>query len=920
MKTYLYLFIASFFSFFVQTEKEPTFSCDLNNVAFIDFVKMIEEQTDVRIFYQTEQVKNIKVTMQCDSTFISQALNSALKGTDLRSSKWHNHYVILKGSRLTEELPDFYEKQNLNEQDFKSELTKTEERYLAGRKSDVIKTLYVGKKSAKSYKPVKVSGKITDIDSGEPVIGGTIYIEETQTGAASDVNGLFTIVLKPGNYNATLSSLGYKSTKYFLRVYSDGRLKVELESATFSIQEAVIRGDRQMDIKSKDPGLEKLTVKSIKTIPMMMGERDILKVSEMLPGVVSVGEGSSGLNVRGGSSDQNAFYINKIPIYNTSHLFGFYPAFNSDIIKDFEIYKGHIPAEYGGRLSSVFNITTRQGNRKNFTAHGGINPIAANVTMEGPLKKEKSSVLISARSSYSNWILRQIKDPMIRNSSANFYDFAINFNYDFDKTLVSAFAYYSKDKFALSDINEYGYSNSGASINLHHTFNNSIRLNSSLVGAQYSFNTSDKQLVSLAYKYKYNINHYEFRNDLIHVLSSVNTLEYGFSTILYQLNKGPLEPFGNESLRQTINHKDESGFEAALYISDRYEITPWFDVSAGLRYMFYTALAKNDIFEYQDNQPRELIYIIDTLSFSNNEAVKWYTNPEFRVSMNFKTDNNGTVKLAFNQTSQNIFMLNNTISIAPNTQWKLADYHLKPSKSNQYSLGIFRVFPKLQLESSVEVFYKESDNISEFKDGANFLDNPVIETDILQGKQKSYGLEVLLKKTSGKINGWLAYTYSRSFVHIDGENSWDKINFGEKYPSNYDIPHVFNSVINYTISKRVTLSSVFTYQKGRPATYPVSIYYIDDIQMIEYDKRNKYRIPDYFRTDLSLSIEGNLKKDKRIHSSWMFSVYNITGRNNAYSVYFTSEEGKIKSYKYSVIGTPFFTITWLFKLGNYAAQ
>ena len=911
--------LVSFFSF-LNVEKEPHFSCDVKNLEFKEFVKIVESKTKVRVFYNPDELKTFKVTFKSDSANIYDAFSYIFTDTDFKISKWHNHYVILKGKELTNQLPDFLKEQGiLTDTDIK-EITKSEERYLSGRKSDVTKTIEVGVKGSSSLKPAKIVGKITDKNSGEPVIGGTIYIAETKSGAATDFNGNFVIILKPGKYNANFSSLGYQSDKYFLRVFSSGVVNIEMESASFSIQEAVIKGDRQMDVKFKDPGLEKLTAKSIKAIPMMMGERDVLKISEMLPGVVSVGEGSSGLNVRGGGADQNAFYINKVPIYNTSHLFGFYPAFNSDIIKDFAIYKGHIPAQYGGRLSSVFNITTRQGNRKKYTAHGGINPITANITLEGPIKKDTSSILISARSSYSDWILKRIKDPDIRNSSANFYDFAINMNYDFKKTLISAFVYYSEDKFELSNINTYKYSNKGASLNLHHTFNNSLRLSSTLVGSQYAFNTVDKQLVSTAYEYKYNINHFELRNDFIQVLNSKHTIEYGIGGILYQLDKGPLKPYGIESLRQTLDHGKENGVEASVYISDRYEINPWFNVSAGLRYMFYTSLAYNDVYEYTENEPRELNYISDTLDFKKNQAVKWYTNPEFRISANLKTDENGTIKLAFNQTSQNLFMLNNTVTIAPNTQWKLADYHLKPAKSNQLSIGIFRLFPKKSIETSVEVFYKQSDNISEFKDGADFLNNTVIETEVLQGKQKSYGLEILFKRTQGKINGWLAYTYSRSFIKVDGENAWDKINFGDEYPSNYDIPHVINSVINFNLSKRVTLSSVFTYQTGKPTTYPVAVYYIDDIQMIDFDERNKYRIPDYFRTDLSLSVEGNLKKDKLVHSSWMFSVYNLTGRNNAYSVYFTSEEGKIKSYKYSVIGSPFFTITWLFKLGNYASE
>ncbi len=920
MKTYILILALSFFCISLNAQTKNYFACNVDNISFNEFVQLIEKKTDAKVFFDKQLTTDIKTSLSSDSILIINALNFALKGTNLKVSKWHEHFVILEDEELIKELPNFTQEKVDSTLDNKTGITKSKERYISGRKPDVIETINIGNKNAQSNGKIKIAGKILDVDTGEPIIGATIYIEETKTGAATDLNGYFIIILKKGKYNARFSSLGYKTGKYLLNVYSDGSMRIELKIATFSLQEAVIKGDRQMDIKFKDPGLEKLTAKSIKAIPMMMGERDILKVSEMLPGIVSVGEGSSGLNVRGGSSDQNAFYINKVPIYNTSHLFGFFPAFNSDIIKDFSIYKGHIPAEYGGRLSSVFNITTRQGNRKKFSLHGGLNPLSANVTLEGPIKKDKSSVLFSARSSYSDWILSRIDDPVIRTSSANFNDFSLGLNYDFEKTLISVFAYSSDDRFDLSDINSYTYSNRGSSINIHHNFNNLLRMNVALIGSQYAFKTTDMQEISTAYKHSYEINHYELRTDFTQTLNEFNELDFGFSGIIYQLDRGSITPYGEESLRKTINHGKEQGLEAAIYISDKYDVTPWLNISAGFRYSFYTPLGSKDVYTYLDNQPRDTRYINDTLYFDANETIKWYKTPEFRLSMNFETDPNGTIKLAFNQMSQNLFMLNNTVTVAPNTQWKLADYHLKPSKSNQISVGVFRNMPAKNLEGSVELFYKKTTNFPEFKDGADFLNNPVIETEILQGDQKSYGAEFLLKKTGGKIDGWIAYTYSRSFVHIDGENSWDQINNGKEYPSNFDIPHVLNTVINYNVSKRVTLSAVLTYQKGKPVTYPVSVYYVDDTPLIDYSDRNKYRIPDYFRTDLSLTVEGNLKKDKLIHSSWMFSVYNLTGRKNAYSVYFISENGYIKSYKYSVIGTPFLTITWLFKLGNYASQ
>ena len=300
-----------------------------------------------------------------------------------------------------------------------------------------------------------------------------------------------------------------------------------------------------------------------------------------------------------------------------------------------------------------------------------------------------------------------------------------------------------------------------------------------------------------------------------------------------------------------------------------------------------------------------------------SEPIKWYSSPEFRVAINLSTDPSGSVKLAFNQMNQHLFMLSNTIALAPNTQWKLSDYHLRPSSGSQFSVGVFRTFFGQRLESSIEAFYKRATNFPEFKDGANFISNPLVETEVLQGMQKSYGIEFFVKWNSKKTDGWIAYTYSRSLIRVNGDDLWNKINNGNTYPSNYDIPHSLNTIFNYHFSKRVTVSSTLNYQTGRPVTYPISVYYIMDQPYVDYSSRNKYRIPDYFRMDLSLNIEGNLKRDKLIHSSWQFTAYNLTGRKNAYSVYFQSEDGKLNSYKYSIIGTQLFTVSWLFRIGNF---
>jgi len=924
VKKILTSIVIIFFSVAVSAQQHGnSIALHVKNISFGEFCSKVNHLSNVRVYYLEKWVPQLVVTMDAESITPIKAVTEALKGTELVVSEWHANLVVLPGVKLITELPSYAIKQN---KDIPSDtasrsLTESEERYITGRKADVLQTLRIGRKGAAiSGSKAKILGRILDEESGAPIFCATIFIAETKTGAVSDVNGFVSLTLKPGNYNALFEYLGYAKRKYQLEVFSDGNFAVSMKKSVIQMKEVVVYGDRQMNIRAKDPGLDKMSIKSIRELPMMMGERDILKVSGTLPGIVSVGEGSAGLNVRGGGSDQNAFYINKVPIYNTSHLFGFFPAFNSDIIKDFSIYKGHIPAQYGGHLSSVFNIITRQGNRKHFTARGGISPITGNLVVEGPLKKDTSSFMLSARSSYSDWILKKLNDPDIRNSSASFNDLSGGINYDIRKSQVALFAYHSYDRFRLSDLNSYEYSNNGASAVFSHNFSNALRAEFSLVGSQYAFSTIDQQEESNAYEHAYKMEHYEFRSDFKHLINDRHSLEYGIGMILYKLDRGTVLPYGEKSLRKIVELGEEQGVESAVYISDSYDVTSWLTLTAGARFGVFTPIGPKTVYEYAPGNPLDVRYITDTLNYSENQPICWYKEPDLRVALNFETDESGSVKLAFNQMHQNLFMLSNTTSIAPNTQWKLADYHLLPSKSNQYSAGVFRTLAEYGLETSAEIYYKKTTNFPEFRDGADFLGNPNLETDVLQGNQEAYGIELFVKRRMRKLEGWISYTYSRSMIKVDGGNDWSQINGGEVYPANFDIPHALNVVLNYHITRRITFASILTYQTGKPVTYPVSVYYINGIPTLDYSKRNAYHIPDYLRADFSLTLEGSLKKQKLLHSSLIFSVYNAAGRENPYSVYFKTEDGKIRSYQYSVIGVPIFTVTWLFKLGNYASE
>ena len=902
--------------------QDTLFQCHLDNVPFSRFSEYVLEETGVRIFYSRGWTDEVNVTLHEDSITILEAVNKALEGTRLQVSPWHGHLVVMPGTTLPLSLPDYRYDQAEPEKPAEAgkSLTESEERYLTGRKPDVTQTLVVGSKGSQSREKATIRGRITEQQTGEPVIGATMYVEETGGGTATDQNGFLSLVLKPGKYNVVFAYLGLQTIKYMLEVHSDGEFNVEMKKSVIQMKEVEVFGDRQMNLRLKDPGLEKISAKSIKEIPMLLGERDILRVSEMLPGIVTVGEGSAGLTVRGGNYDQNAFFINRIPVYNTSHLFGFFPAFNADVIKDFSVYKGHIPAQYGGRLSSVFNIIARQGNRKEFTARGGISPVTASLSVEGPLKKDTSSFLLSGRYLYSDWILRQIDDPVIRSSQAGFGDLTLAWTHDFSKSQLSVFGYYSQDRVELANLNTYRYSNTGASIILNHHFTPASRVQFYLTGMQYAFQTIDQPDHTRAYQHRYTLGDFRLGADLALMLSSKNSLEYGAGITFYSLDRGTVEPYGQASLRLPVALGKEKGIESSIYISDTWDLLPWLNIYGGARLSLFNPLGPATEYEYTPDLPKDTRYITDTLHFSPGQAIKWYLEPDIRLAVNMRTDADGTVKLSYNLNHQNLFMLNNTIALAPNSQWKLADYHLSPARSSQVSAGIFRTFPHFGWEASAEVFYKRSENLPEFIDGADFINNPNVETTVLPGQQKAYGVELLIRRSGRRLEGWLAYTWSRSIMQVNGGQSWERINQGEAYPANYDIPHALNAVVNYHFSRRVTFSTVVAYQTGRPVTYPTSIYYIDGIQYVDYSSRNAYRIPDYFRIDASLTIEGNLRRNKFLHSSFIIGVYNLTGRENPYSVYFTSEGGKIRSYQYSVIGVPLFTVTWLFKLGNYASD
>ena len=888
-----------------------------------EFVSRMEATTKARFFYEADSIPDFRIQITSDNSSLEQVLEQNLKPLNIHATIDQNGNVfVTKQQALQTEYPTgFFETMDDDIPALLSPESKadTNKQFLTTHKEYVTRTLVVGsKKKGVGKKKATVSGYVKRQEDGLPIIGATLFVEELKTGTSTNVSGFFSLTLKKGKYTLIVSSVASEEEKYELLLLSDGRVDLLLEKKIIALDEVVITSEQEDNIRSTQMGYEKLSAKNVKEIPTVMGERDIIKVALLLPGVQSVGEGAAGYNVRGSPADQNVFYINNVPVYNVSHLMGFFTAFTPEAIDEFTLYKSNIPAKYGGRLSSIFDIKAREGNKKKFSMRGGISPITGSLLVEGPFAKDKSSYMIGVRSTYSDWVLKMIDNYEIKNSEAFFADAMANFSIAINpNNKLKLLTYFSYDDINLVSQNKFNYQNEGASLGWEHLINNKHNLELTLVYAKYAFEERNNELKLSAYKQNYSLNHNEARLNFTLRPNNNHQISVGFNSILYLLDRGQHLPLNEESLTKAVDLGSEKAIESGFYVDEEWTISPLFSISGGFRYNYYVYLGPQSVYQYKEGEPLEPDNIIDTVHYGNNEVIQTYSGPDFRLAAKYIFTPNLSIKASFNQLRQYIFMSSNTIALSPTDKWKLADSHIEPMKGQQYALGLFSNFAKGKLEFSVEAYFKRVHNLVEYKDGADLLVNEVIETDVLQGDLDAYGIEFMLRKPFGRFNGWINYTYSSSTVLVSGPTASEMINFGKSYPANYDKPHALNVVMNYKFSRRLSVSSNVVYATGRPVTYPTAIYFQDGVQIIHYSARNEFRLPDYFRIDFSVNLEGNLKKKKLFHGSWNFSIYNLTGRNNAYSVYFKTEEGVVKGYKLSIFGSPIFSLSYNFKLGNY---
>ncbi|MDJ0363802.1 TonB-dependent receptor [Hymenobacter sp. H14-R3] len=898
-------------------QNNPTISGDFRGIRFEEFARRVEAQTPYRFYFKTATLDTVTVHVQVDNLRLLALLSQVFSHTSLQFAidEATNRVFVTPERPLQTQVPkgvfQTLPPGAAPAPDLAIAPVRPSGPPATG--TSEFRVYEIGPRQATpAGGRATLTGTVRTGGATAPVLGAAVFIDSPNIGTATDKLGNYSLTIPVGRHNLNIRGLGIRSTRRQLWVHGDGRLDLEVLADVTSLTEVVVQGQKDRNVRSMQMGVQKLDIKQIKQIPTVFGESDLLRVVTALPGVKTIGEGSTGFSVRGGGTDQNLVLFNGATIYNPAHLFGFFSAFNPDMVQSVELYKSAIPARYGGRLASVLDIVGREGSRKKFGASGGIGLLTSRLALEGPLAKGKGSFLVSGRTSYSDWLLKKVPSPTLKNSAASFYDLSAYLTYDFNPhNSLSATGYLSHDRFRLASDTVYEYRNAAASLKWKHDFND--KFYGTLLGttSHYDFNLATTRNEFSASTFAYSLNQSSVQADLSYLVHPKHTLDFGASSLLYNTAPGDQLPAGDKSLLLPTNIQHERALESAVYASERFDVSPRFSVQAGLRYSFYQALGPRTVSEYIPGISRSVSTITGTTTYGQNQVFAHYNGPEWRLSGKFELTDNSSVKVSYNRMRQYIHQLSNTTVVSPTDTWKLSDGYIRPQVGDQVSLGYYRNFKRNTIEFSVETYYKKIHDFLDYKSGAVLLLNPRLETDLVNAEGKAYGVEVLLRKNTGKINGWLSYTYARSLVQVS--TATDVVNGGAWYASNYDKPHDVTLVGNYRFSQRFSASLNMNYSTGRPITLPLAKYYIDNALRVYYSDRNAYRVPDYYRMDFALNIEGSHKIHKLAHSSWTISIYNVTGRRNPYSVYFQTVNGQLKGYKLSIFGEPIPTVTYNFR-------
>lgn len=758
---------------------------------------------------------------------------------------------------------------------------------------------------------VTLSGYLKDKANGEALIGATIYIPQLKTGVITNPYGFYSISVPQGTYSVTFSFVGYESQSPFINLSESKQLNVMLEEDSKQIDEVLVTGEKKnRNVETLQMSMEKVQVKLVKKLPSFMGEVDIIKSITLLPGIQNGGEGSSGLYVRGGGPDENLMILDEAPVYNASHLMGFFSVFNSDAIKDVQVYKGGIPAEYGGKASSVIDIRMKDGNSQQLGMSGGIGNISSRLTVEGPIIKDKWSFIVSGRRTYADVVGKAIGIEELKDNQLYFYDLNLKTNAQInDKNRLYLSAYTGDDYFKSGESIYMRWGNITSTARWNHLFSNKLFSNTSLIFSRYNYNLGVPGNSADQFDWTSQISDYNFKEDFTWYLNSKNKLTLGFNVIYHHFEPGEVD--ANEgSYFSDLKLTNYNAIDNSLYVSNEQSIGPKLTLRYGLRYSYFQQIGKGKVREYENpDQPNE-DEVTDVKEYGAGELIPPpYHNLEPRLAVKYMLSPESSLKASYNRMAQNLHLISNTNSPTPLDIWLPSNHYIKPLIANQVGLGYFRNFKNNMFETSAEVYYKKMKNVVDYIDGAELFLNEDLETELLNGKGWAYGLELYAKKQEGRLTGWVSYTLARSMREIQG------INNGKAYPSSYDRTHNVSVVANYELAKRLNLSSTWVFQTGSPTSYPIAKYDVDGTTMYYYADRNSNRIPDYHRMDVSLTYDFKKNDRRKVKQSLNLSVYNLYARRNAYSVTFRQNEENpniSEATRLSIIGSVIPAITYNF--------
>jgi len=877
-------------SAWAQNVSLPSFSGTFQDTPLDEALKIISSDLNISFYYHNEWLDGIKVQGSFDNQQLDDVLNHLVAENNLSWMAYDQTNIVI----LNEAKPIFL----LN--------------LLEKEKNNPGSGLVIIGDNPEINKPAKISGTITDDSNNEALVGATFYVEELSDGVITDVDGSFSMTIPTGHYHFRVESVGYDTESTEVQVIAGGSINFQLLEAATQLNEILIMESRiDENVQQVSVGIERMDVKLLRTMPQFMGEVDIIKGLITLPGVSTVGEGASGFNVRGGTVGQNLILQDEALVFNSSHMFGFFSAFNPDVVRDVTLYKGNPPASKGGRLSSILVIRLKNGSSDGVHVSGGIGTVSSKLVVDGPLFKGKGDFLIGGRVSYVNWFLNAVNNPQLKQSTAHFYDLNARFNYNIgEKDRVTISGYNSFDDFKLVSDTMFTWETRNASAIWNHSFNENLLSNFSLSYGEFNTMTEDiagnNEFNMMSY-----VHHLKTRLLFSYQLDS-HKIEVGGELINYSLNPATFVPDSESVNIRAVDVEEENGIESSLFISDEIKLSEKLSITAGIRYSNYTVKGPKTVYLYESDIPKSDESIYDSITFSTNETITSYGGFEPRFSMRYLVTPTSSLKLGYARNRQYIHLISNTTAVSPQDFWQSSNYYIPPEIGDQVSLGYFQNFSNNLYEFSVEGFYKYLYQTIDYKEAAQILLNDRLEQDIIVGIGKSYGIETMLKKNTGRLTGWMSYTYSRSLRKFESAVRDENISRGEFFPSNYDKPHDFTFLMNYQLSRGVKFSANFTYNTGRPVTAPVSKYSIQHIlAVLNYSQRNQFRIPDYHRLDISFTFGVGRRKDRKVTDEFIFSIYNVYGRRNAYSVYF-NQSGF--AYKLSVLGTVFPSVSYNFKI------